>query len=61
MSFFDALLSGVFSLIEDSAGRLSNDRSLSSSKRSEFASMASQAKDKKREIEVRKHSKQDND
>ena len=61
MSFFDALLSGVFSLIEDSAGRLSNDRSLSSSKRSEFASMASQAKDKKREIEAQQRRKQDND
>ena len=61
MSFFDALLSGVFSLIEDSAGRLSNDRSLSSSKRSEFASMSSQAKDKQREIEAQQRRKQDND
>lgn len=60
MSFFDDLLGGVFSLIEDSAGRLSNDKSLSSSQRSEFASRASQAKAARKTIEA-KQSKHDDE
>ena len=53
MSFFDSLLSGVWSLIEDSASRLSHDRSLSSSQRSEFASTARQAREAQRTIRNR--------
>ena len=59
MSFFDQLLSGVFSLIEDSAGRLSHDKSLSSSQRSDFASRASQANAARKTIEAKQRKNDD--